>query len=70
MLFSSKSYLKAVSNGETCKECAVCGKQTKEEFFVEYENQGMFPVGPECFKKLVKAGYNVMTKAQMDERPE
>lgn len=66
ILFSSKSYQKAVACGETGKECAKCGKQTAEEFFVEFQGQGFFPVGPECFKALKKAGITVMTKAEMD----
>lgn len=66
ILFSSKSYLKAVECGQTMKECAVCGKQTKEEYFVEFMEQGFFPVGPECFKKLKKAGITVMTAAEMN----
>lgn len=66
VLFSSKSYVKATECGTTGKECAVCGKQTKEEFYVEFLEQGFFPVGPECFKKLKKAGITVKTAAEMD----
>jgi hypothetical protein len=42
----------------------------ESSYTFEYNNQGMFPVGPECFKKLAKAGFHVMTKAEMDARPE
>jgi len=66
ILFSSKGYYKAVEAGETGKECACCGKQTKEEYFVEFMSQGFFPVGPECFKKLKKAGITVRTAAEMN----
>jgi len=58
-LLSSKAYLKATQCGESGKECAVCGKQTDMRYQVEYQNQGFYPVGPECFKKLAKAGFNV-----------
>ena len=61
-----KRYQKAVECGETGKECACCGKQTREEFYVEFESQGFYPVGPECFKKLQKANITVKTKAEMD----
>ena len=58
-LFSSAAYRKAVSMGETGNECAVCGKQTNDTHRVEYQDQGFFPVGPECFKRLAVAGYTV-----------
>ena len=44
--------------------CACCGKNTEEKFFVETE-QGCYPVGPECFKKLKKANIMVHTAAEM-----
>lgn len=64
-LFSSKSYQKAVSCGETGKECAKCGKQTNQSFYVEYQEQGFFPVGPECFKWLKANGYNVLPASEI-----
>lgn len=60
-----KAYAKAVRMGSTGKECACCGKQTREEHFVESLEQGMFPVGPECFKKLKAAGITVLTAEEI-----
>lgn len=70
VILSSKAYCKAVALGETGKECACCGKQTNEAFWVNTDgeggiNQGCFPVGPECFKKLKKAGITVLTREEM-----
>jgi hypothetical protein len=56
------AYQRATRNGEKGNECACCGKSTNEDYFVAYEEQGFFPVGPECFKKLRKAGFNVQTR--------
>lgn len=66
VVFSSASYRRAIATGKTGKECACCGRQTNEEFFVEFQNQGFFPVGPECFKKLKKAGITTMTAAELN----
>ena len=69
VLFGAQ-YQRRVATGETGKECACCGKQTAQEWFVNTDgddglNQGCFPVGPECFKRLKKAGIAVLTAAEM-----
>jgi uncharacterized ferredoxin-like protein len=63
--FSSASYLRNTKTGENGKECACCGRQTREELFVEIENLGWFPLGPECAKKVAKAGNAVKLASEV-----
>ncbi len=66
VLFSSTAYRKADDRGDLCEaSCACCGRETKEEFYVELPGQGFYPVGPECFKKCKKAGLSVRTKVEL-----
>jgi hypothetical protein len=52
-------------DGEDSSTCFICGRKTAQELFVHYttggkltsavshpDSQGLFPVGPECAKKL------------------
>ena len=70
MLFSSKAYRAAEERGDLSEaSCARCGRDTDKSFFVEFHdgvaNLGFFPVGPECFSQLKKAGYTVLPASEV-----